>query len=156
LSDNYDSFNLFFPLPQVTQDGTTHQPRHAGVDSKFDPNKQELHAAFCFCHAPPFNPVVAAHVGVLPAPNESNGNESSGSSEINDGVDATTSHIALEEGDHLGNVDDYLLTVHLVLLGATHLVVNVVKSQDHNFTVGSKRILSMARAHELYRQYNDM
>jgi hypothetical protein len=63
--------------------------------------------------------------------------------------------ITLEEGDHLGN-DDYLLNIHHVLSSSTYVVVNVIESQDHNFAVGSERILSMARVYELYRQYNDL
>jgi hypothetical protein len=100
---------------------------------------------------------VAAHVGDLPAPKDSDANESSGSKDSNDNLDNTSviDNITLEEGNHLGN-DDYLITRCRVLSGATHLVVNVIKSQDHNFTVGYKRIHLMARAFELYRQYNDL
>jgi hypothetical protein len=149
---NDDSFNLFLPLPEVTLDGTTHRPRHPGVDFKFDPNKRELRVAFRFRRASPFDPVLAAYIGVLPAHEESDAGDSVGSTPSDDDAQSL---IDLAEGDHLGN-DDYLLTVRRVLSGATHLVVNVVESQDHNFAVGSERILPMARAQELYRQYNDI
>jgi hypothetical protein len=157
---NEDSFNLFYPLPAETLDGRTHRPRHPGVDFKYDSNKRELRVAFRFRRAPPFDPVVAAHVGALPAPphtdDSSDGSEDSDNNE-GDAMSVTSviDNIALEEGDHLGN-DDYLLTVRRILSGATHLVVNVVESQDHNFAVGTERILTMTRAHELYRQYNDL
>jgi hypothetical protein len=88
----------------------------------------------------------------LPAHEESDAGDSVGSTPSDDDAQSL---IDLAEGDHLGN-DDYLLTVRRVLSGATHLVVNVVESQDHNFAVGSERIPPMARAQELYRQYNDI
>ena len=94
---------------------------------------------------------MAAHVGVLPpAPHDSDADSSSSSDNSGDGA-----AISLEVGDHLGN-DDYLLTVRRVLSGSTQLVVHVVKSQGHHFAVGMERIISMTRAHELYRQYNDL
>jgi hypothetical protein len=97
------------PSPPVTLDGATHRPRHPGADFKFDSNKRELRVAFRFPRASPFDPVVAAHVGVLPAPEVSDDDESSDSdgSDVNDEEEAP-SVINLEEGDHLGN-DDYLL-----------------------------------------------
>jgi hypothetical protein len=146
---NEDSFNMFFPLPPKTLDGTTHMPHHQGVDFKYDSIKRELRVTFRFRCAPSFDPVVMAHVGNLPAPKE----ESSGSKDSNDNDDdlSAIDNIELEEGNHLGN-DDYLLTIHHVLSSSTHAVINIIKSQDHNFAVGSERILTMDRAHELYRE----
>jgi hypothetical protein len=147
---NEDSFNLFFPLPPVTLDGTSHRPRHPGVDFWYDTIKRELRVAFRFRRASPFDPVVVAYVGSLPAPDHDTDDE-----DEDDDTSSVIGSITLEEGDHLGN-DDYLLSVRRVLSSSTHVVVNVVESQDHNFAVGSERILTRARAHELYRQYNDL
>jgi hypothetical protein len=127
-------------------DGTTHRPRNPGVDFKYDPIKRELRVAFRFRRAAPHDHAVLALVGNLPATGDDN---SSGSDESHD------HGLVLGEGDHLGN-DDYLLTVRRVLSNSTHVVVDVVESQDFNFTVGSERILTMATALNLYRQYNDM
>jgi hypothetical protein len=147
---NEDTFNLFFPLPNQTLDGTTHRPRNPGVDFKYDPIKRELRVAFRFRRAAPHDPVVLALVGDLPA---TSNDESS--DESHDHERLVNDDLVIEEGDHLGN-DDFLLTVRRVLSNSTHVVVDVVESQDFNFTVGSERILTMATARDLYRQYNDM
>jgi hypothetical protein len=131
-------------------DGTSHRPRHPGVDFRYDTIKRELRVAFRFRRASPFDPVVVAYVGDLPAPEHDSDDE-----DEDDDSSSAIDSITLEEGDHLGN-DDYLLSVRRVLSSSTHVVVNVVESQDHNFAVGSERILTRARAHELYRQYNDL
>jgi hypothetical protein len=34
-----DSFNLFSPLPEESQDGTNYRPKHRGIDFKFDGKK---------------------------------------------------------------------------------------------------------------------
>jgi hypothetical protein len=121
-------------------DGTTHRLRNPGVDFKYDPIKRELHVAFRFRRAAPHDPVVLALVGDLPATSD---NESSDESHENERL--VNDNLRIEEGDHLGN-DDYILTVSRVLSNLTHVVVDVVESQDFNFTVGSKRILTMATA----------
>jgi hypothetical protein len=93
-----------------------------------------------------------ALVGDLPA---TSNDESAVSDESHAHERLVNGDLVIEEGDHLGN-DDYLLTVRRVLSNSTHVVVDVVESQDFNFTVGSERILMMATVHDLYRQYNDM
>jgi hypothetical protein len=90
-----------------------------------------------------------AYVGSLPAPDRNNDNEDE------DDGNAVIDSIKLEEGEHLGN-DDYLISAHCVLSNSTHVVVNVIESQEHNFAVGSEMILTRARAHELCRKYNDL
>jgi hypothetical protein len=79
---NEDSFNLFFPLPSETLDGTTHRPHHLGVNFKYDDIKRELGVTFHFHCTPPFDQVVLAYVSGLSGPKE----ESSGSKDSTDNM----------------------------------------------------------------------
>jgi hypothetical protein len=51
--------------------------------------------------------------------------------------------------------DDYLLQVHRILNQRTHVVVDVLESDNNNFVVGGERILTMAAAQLLCVQYNN-
>jgi hypothetical protein len=150
-SSKEDSFNVFFPLPEISMDGLTHRPRHRGVDFHFDSNRRELRIAFRFRRASPYDTTVTDYMAMQsPATGaDPDADESSASEE------APEPEIVIQVGDHLGN-DHYVCCVKRVLNRSTHVVVDVVESTDTNFVVGVERMLTMEHALALYRQYNDL
>jgi hypothetical protein len=83
------------------------------------------------------------------------GGSTSDSSKEEQEEDVPQQAVLLKRLDLLGN-DDYLLRVRHVLNLRTHVVVTVQESTHSDFVVGSKRVLTMVEAVELYREYHDI
>jgi hypothetical protein len=61
-----DSFNLFSPLPEESQDGTNYRPKHCGIDFKFDGKKALLRVALRFRTAQPGDATIRELFGLEP------------------------------------------------------------------------------------------
>jgi hypothetical protein len=160
-SDN-DTFNLFFPLPEESVDGTNYRPRHRGIDFKFDGKKALLRVSLRFRIAQPNDVAVRDLFGLAPLEDveEDNGDEDSEATSENDDDEEDEEpplehFVNIRVNDLIGN-DDYLLKVRRVLNLRTHVVVVVVESEHADFVVGSERVLTMVQAQALYVSYHDL
>jgi hypothetical protein len=142
-----DSFNLFSPLPEESQDGTNYRPKHRGIDFKFDGKKALLRVALRFRTAQPGDSTIRQLFGLI-EDTDSETDEADNSRDEQETEEVQTD-------DLIGN-DEYLLRVRRILNARTHVVVVVVESEHADFVVGSERILTIAQAQALYRAYNDM
>jgi hypothetical protein len=160
-----DSFNLFLPLPAVSEDGTNYRPKHRGIDFKFDGKKAQLRVSLRFRTAPPQDATVRSLFGLDPHPDndeedtdmdeegsDKSYNGSSTGSET-DEVLANERRVNIRLNDLLGN-DDFLLKVRRILNLRTHVVVVVVESESADYVVGSEAILTMPEAQSLYVSYH--
>jgi hypothetical protein len=151
-----DGFNLFHPLPAISQDGTNYRPRHRGVDFHYDKAKSKLRLSIRFRRAHPGDVTVRATFGLGPVVvvvPDSDGEESASSSDTEEEGFLPTD-VILVVGDLIGS-DDYLLQVRRILNQRTHVVLDVIESNHNDFVVGVERILTMAAAQLLYVEYNN-
>jgi hypothetical protein len=76
-----DSFNLFHPLPLVSQDHTTHRPIHRGIDFSYDSIKSKLRVAIRFRRAYSGDPSLSRHLNFdLQTPDTPSDNDGSDAS----------------------------------------------------------------------------
>jgi hypothetical protein len=156
-----DTFNLFLPLQEESVDGTTHRPKNRGIDFQFDQARKKMKVSLCLRRAMPGDGHDRRLFGLAPQLNipvdclgdDDSIGSSSDSSKEEEGVPQQA--VLLQRMDLLGN-NDYLLLVQRVLNLRTCVVVNVQESTYTNFVVGSKRVLMMDEAVELYREYHDI
>lgn len=157
-----DTFNLFQPLADESVDGTTHRPKHCGIDFHFDEAKMKLKVSLRFRKAMPGDGYIQNLFGLAPAlniaPEDSDGTSSDLSDDENkeeEMEEAPQQAVVIRLLDLLGT-DDYLLRVRRVLNHRTHVVVVVQESTHVDFVVGSERVLTMDEAVELYREYHNI
>ena len=156
-----DTFNLFLPLTEQSVDGTTHRPKHRGIDLHFDESKMKMKVSLRFRRAMPGDGHIRQLFGLSPL--DSDGSDdiggSSSSSSLSDveeeEVEVAPPPVLLKRTDLLGN-DNYLLRVRRVLNLRTHVVVSVQESSDADIVVGSERMLTMDEAVLLYREYHNV
>jgi hypothetical protein len=152
-----DTFNLFLPLVDASIDGTTHRPKHRGIDFQFNEAKMKMKkVTLRFRRAMPGDGPIRELFGLAP-PLEGPFSRSSSEDEEESVVEATTQLqvVFLNRLDLLGN-DDYLLQVRRVLNQRTHVVVMVQESTHTDFVVGSERVLTLVKAVLLYHEYHDI
>jgi hypothetical protein len=157
-----DSFNLFFPLPEESQDGRNYWPKHRGIDFKFDGKKTMLQVSLCFRTTQPNDASLQHFFGLMEIvestddeDDEQEGDEVSHVSSAEETKEDIANPVHIHVNDLIGN-DEYFLKVRRVLNARTHVVVVVVESEHANCVVGSERILTIAQAQALYVAYNDL
>jgi hypothetical protein len=160
---NNDSFNLFHPLPVVSQDITTHRPIHRGIDFSYDRIKSKLRVAIRFCRAYPGDPSLNLHLNfdLPPIPASEPDDDASDASDGTSTDDSSTSveeqddeDIFITAGQTLGS-RTVVFTVIRVVAGGSHVICKVRESLDDDYMEGSEKVLTMAVAQELYAQYHN-
>jgi hypothetical protein len=143
LAGKNDTVNLFFPLPLDSLDGTSHRPRHRGIDFMYDPSpKPEGRLSLRFRKADLSDPIVREVLMLDPL--DLDNDESS---------DYEDDEIDMVEGTLIG--DDYVVyRVRRVLSNQTHVACLVIQSEDRDVVVQTERIFTMDTARNLYRQYH--
>ncbi len=141
-----DSFNLFFELPLVSLDGTSHRPIHRGIDFSYDSVKQKLRVSVRFRRAYPGDPSIMDHLD-LDAPPEDSSVESTETDNEDD-------EFSIEPGLTIGS-SQVVLRVIRVTAGCSHAICRVVESTSHDYIQGLEKVLTMARARQLYHEYHN-
>jgi hypothetical protein len=144
----HDSFNLFFDLPLLSLDGTSHRPKHRGIDFAYDPAKRKLRVLVRFHRAYPGDPDISAHLADLPIPPDDD--DSLDSDESSESEEQTLIEPGLTIGD-----SKVVLTVVRVTSGGSHVVCRVVESASHDYVHGSEKVLTMEVAKQLYHEYHN-
>jgi hypothetical protein len=139
-----NSFNLFFELPLVSLDGTTHRPIHRGIDFSYDSVKQKLRVSVRFRRAYPGDPSIMDHLDLDPPPEDSSVDSSE--------TDNEDEPFSIEPGLTIGS-SQVVLRVIRVTAGGSHAICRVVESTSHEYIHGSEKVLTMARARQLYHEY---
>jgi hypothetical protein len=159
---NTDSFNLFHPLPVLSQDLTTHRPKHRGIDFSYDRIKSKLRVAIRFRRAYPGDPSLNLHLNFdLPPqdpPSEMDEDDRSDASNASETVATDTAvvpdDVFISAGQTLGN-RTVVFTVIRVVAGGSHVICRVRESVDDDFMEGSEKVLTMVIAQRLYAQYHN-
>jgi hypothetical protein len=156
-----DTFNLFQPLAEISIDGTTHRPKHCGIDFVFDDTKMKMKVSLRFRKAMPGDAYVrhlfgfASFVNPIVVDGLLSDSSEDEEQEEEEPEEAPQPAVVLQWLDLLGT-DEYLLRVRRVLNLRTHVVVSVQESTHTDFVVGSERVLTMDEAVDLYREYHDI
>jgi hypothetical protein len=154
---NNDSFNLFHPLPLISQDGSTHRPINRGIDFSFDRIKSKLRVAIRFRRAYPGDPSLSSHLNFdLPPPDPPSDEEEDGDGDVSDSTDnsADVEQVIIAAGQTLGS-STVVLQVIRVVAGGSHVICKVRESLDTDYLEGSEKVLTMAVATRLYLEYHN-
>jgi hypothetical protein len=158
---NNDSFNLFHPLPVVSQDVATHRPIHRGIDFSYDRIKSKLRVAIRFRRAYPGDPSLILHLNFdIPPPDppsDPDDDASDASSSTDDSataVEEEEEEIFITAGQTLGS-RTVVFSVIRVVAGGSHVICKVRESLDDDYMEGSEKVLTMVAAKKLYAQYHN-